>query len=344
MKIEVCSTKQDEQSWRDFVDNHAQATGYHRWGWKEVVEKSFGWPTVYLMATELGTVKGILPIVLQDSWLFGRSASSMPLLQGGGILATDSSSAGALLQHAIGMARSAGAKYLELRHLSDPKLGLPVRADKIRSVLTIDEDSERMFKSLDSRLRTSIRKGIKAGLVAEFGGSELVDEFYSVFAHNMRDLGTPVYPKRFFENVSVMLAPNVHICIVRDGVKPVASALLIGYRDAIESAWASSIRQFLHLKPNQFLHWNVICFAASKGYRTLDFGRSSIGTGTHNYKAQWGAATVPLYWFYWSPKSEASVAADRRDPKFRVAIRAWQTLPLPIANWLGPAIVRHLPS
>lgn len=344
MKIEVCSTKEHEQ-WRNFVDNHVHATGYHRWEWKEVVQDSFGWPTFYLMASEFGTVKGILPIVLQDSWLLGKSASSMPLLQGGGILATDSKAAEALLQRAIEISATAGAKYLELRHQSDPKLGLPMRTDKIRDVLTIDEDTERMFKSLDSRLRTSIRKGSKAGLVASFGGRDLLDEFYSVFAHNMRDLGTPVYSKSFFANVLAALTPDVHICVVRDKNKPVASAFLIGYRDAIESAWASSIRESLPLKPNQFLHWSVVCFAADKGYRVLDFGRSSAGSGTHNYKAQWGCETFPLYWYYWAPNSVgASVAANRQDPKFRLAIRAWQKLPLTIANWLGPTVVRHFPS
>jgi FemAB-related protein (PEP-CTERM system-associated) len=344
MKIEVCSTKEHEQSWRNFVDNHVHATGYHRWEWKTVVENSFGWPTFYLMASELEAVKGILPIVVQDSWVLGKSASSMPLLQGGGILATDSMAAEALLQRAIEVSTTVGAKYLELRYQSDPKLGLPMRTDKIRDVLTIDEDTERMFGALDSRLRTSIRKGTKAGLVADFGGRELLDDFYSVFARNMRDLGTPVYAKSFFENVIASLAPNVHICVVRDGIKPVASAFLIGYRDAIESAWASSIRESLPLKPNQFLHWSVVCFAARKDYRVLDFGRSSVGSGTHNYKAQWGSATLPLFWYYWAPNTGRSVAVDRHDPKFRFAIRAWQKLPLTIANWLGPTVVRHLPS
>ena len=344
MKIEVCSTKEQERSWRNFVNNHVQATGYHRWEWKEVVENSFGWATFYLMASELGTVQGILPIVLQDSWLLGKSASSMPLLQGGGVLANDPEAAEALLQYAIDISQRSGAKYLELRYQSDPKLGLPMRKDKIRDVLAIDEDTERMFRSLDSRLRTSIRKGSNAGLVAEFGGRNLLDEFYFVFARNMRDLGTPVYAKSFFENVIASLAPNVHICVVRDGIKPVASAFLIGYRDAIESAWASSIRESLKLKPNQFLHWNVVCFAARKRYRVLDFGRSSVGSGTHNYKAQWGSETFTLYWCYWAPTIGRSVAVDRNDAKFRFAIRAWQKLPLTIANWLGPTVVRHLPS
>ena len=30
---------------------------------------------------------------------------------------------------------------------------------------------------------------------------ELLDGFYAVYARNMRDLGTPVYSKRFFRNI-----------------------------------------------------------------------------------------------------------------------------------------------
>ena len=62
------------------------------------------------------------------------------------------------------------------------------------------------------------------------GGVELLDDFYRVFAINMRDLGTPVYGKIFFRNILTILIGNAHLIIVKLQGKPVAAAFLLGHR------------------------------------------------------------------------------------------------------------------
>jgi FemAB-related protein (PEP-CTERM system-associated) len=344
MRIIRCKTSADIQRWRDFVRTCPESTSSHRWEWKQIIESRFAWPTFYCMAEEGGSVRGILPLVLQKSWLFGNGISSMPLLQGGGIVAETPEVATQLLLEASIIAQAVGAKYVEFRHERDQGLGLPIRTDKVKALLPIPGDPERMWRGLDPRVRTSIRKGEKAGLNAEMGGEELLDEFYAVFSQNMRDLGTPVYDRRFFWEILKAFPEQAHICIVRSQGDAVACDFLLGFRETIESVWAASIRKYLPLKPNMFLHWNVLRFATQHGYRTLDFGRSTVGSGPHRYKMQWGSIEVPLHWSYWSPDGKQLPAMDRHQPKFQFAIRAWQRLPLAIANWVGPSLVRHLSS
>lgn len=330
--------------WDSFVNNHQDSTNYHRWHWKSIIENNFGWQSLPLMAEENGQLRGILPLFFQNSRLLGKWVSSVPLFQAGGIVADTPDAASALLHEACALTERLGAKYLELRQ-SVPQIdGLTVRGDRVKAILPVQTDAQKMLQSLHSRVRTSIRKAEKSSLTAQFGSADLLDEFYGVFARNMRDLGTPVYHKRVFADILAAFPGESFIAIVRSQGKPVACDFLLGYRNAMESAWAASIRVYLPLKPNMFLHWKAFRFAAEHGYSIFDFGRSTSGSGPHRYKMQWGSQEIPLPWSYWSPQKQQVQALNRHNPKVQLAISAWRSLPLAIANRLGPALVKHLPS
>jgi hypothetical protein len=122
----------------------------------------------------------------------------------------------------------------------------------------------------------------------------------------------------------------------------VAGAFLLGFRNILEVGWASSYRKFLHLKPNMFLYWNILTFGADHGYEFLDFGRSSRGSSTFDFKAQWGAIPSDLHWGYWL-NDHASVPTTRQG-EMQMVSRMWQKLPLAVTNVLGPKLVRHIPG
>ena len=65
-----------------------------------------------------------------------------------------------------------------------------------------------LFEELGSKVRAQIRKAQKFEFETHIGGAELVDDFYRVFARNMRDLGTPVYDKVFFANIFSNVDPS----------------------------------------------------------------------------------------------------------------------------------------
>ena len=334
----------DAQRWREFVNTHGECSSYHRWEWKRVIENTFGWHTLFLLAADGQKVMGILPLALQDSWLFGRWLSSVPIVQGGGIAAETPEAGQALLEAAIRLTVQLRAKYLELRNSPVRGLGLQTRSDKVRAVLEIAPNTSVMWNHLDPKVRNLVRKGINNGLSAEFGRAELIDEFYRIFARNMRDLGTPVYGKSLFAEVTSAFPEDSRICLVRHQGKTIAAAFLLGFRRTIESLWASSFRESLSLSPNMFLYWNVIAFASQHGYQVLDFGRSTTGSSTHRFKMQWGTSDIPLFWSYWLPRGRELPSMDRHNTKFHAAIRLWRKLPVGLANRVGPRLVRHLPS
>jgi serine/alanine adding enzyme len=344
MNIHFCKTEADREKWDAFVETHPDGTKFHLWNWRNVIENSFGWQTFNVMAVEGANIRGILPLAWKKSRLFGSFVSSLPFISGGGVLATDHEAEKFLIDEAIRLTRELKADYLELRHREDHRLDLPTQSNRVTVLVPLNPDPEKMWASLDSRVRTSIRKSMKSGLAAQYGGEELVDEFYAVFAENMRDLGTPVYSQRFFLEILRGFPGKAEICVVRHGGKAVAAAFLNGYRGVIEPQWAASTRRSLALKPNMFLHWNVICHAAELSFRVLDFGRSWVDSGAYDYKMKWGGKAVPLHWSYWRPEGDHSNSVSRRDPKFQMFIRAWQKLPLPLTTMIGPRLVRYFPS
>jgi serine/alanine adding enzyme len=344
MNLVYAKSDADGTRWEEFVRASLAATCYHRWNWKQVIERSFGWPTYYLMAEEGSRVAGLLPLVWQKSALFGSFLTSLPFLNAGGILADSKQAERALLEEAVAIARRVGASSIEFRHREPHDLGLPVKTNKVTMILPIHSDCELTWKALGAKTRNLVRKAQSFGMKAEFGGADCLDEFYVVFAHNMRELGTPVYSRTFFAQILQAFPRDTFLCRIRHEGVTIAVSFLCAFRERIESVWSSALHTHFHLKPNMFLYWSLLGHFGSKGYRLFDFGRSSIGSGTYAFKQQWGAQPVPLYWYTWL-SSGVSELPERNpeNPKYKLAIRVWQKLPLPVTNLIGPLVVRCLP-
>jgi FemAB-related protein (PEP-CTERM system-associated) len=210
---------------------------------------------------------------------------------------------------------------------------------EVRLPPTVDH----MWKKISTGLRNKIRKGQKSDLRVQWAGYDGIDTFYDVFALNMRNLGTPVYPKRWFQEIYRATPDSIHILNLWSGDRPVASAFLIGYGDTLELPWSASApdsrKQYSHV----LLYWTFLEWAIQNGYQTMDLGRCTPGGGTYEFKRHWGCDEKAMQWYYWSPPGSALPETRTDNKKFKLAIEAWKHLPLSVANRLGPHIVRALP-
>jgi FemAB-related protein (PEP-CTERM system-associated) len=329
------------------VDRAAGSTLYHLYGWRRIIERSFGHRTHYLSAIDTtSTLAGVLPLVQLESRMFGHMLVSLPFFNYGGICADVEGARQALLDSAIGLARSCGVDFIELRHdeREEPwQRRLSRKSAKVSMRMALPGSANELWKSLGSKLRSQVQRPRKDGMTALVGREELLDGFYDVFAANMRDLGTPVYSKRFFENILREFPGRTWIATVLRGRQPVASGLLAGFRDRIEIPWASSLRQFNRSSPNMLLYWTALEFGCAQGFRQFDFGRSTPEEGTYRFKEQWGARPHPLHWYYWLPDGRPMPQVNPRNPKYRAAIAVWQHLPLSLTRLIGPGIVKYIP-
>lgn len=333
---------------RDRVDRYVASSGvstlYHRTGWKDLIEDVFNHRVIYLLAEGGdGVIRGILPMAHIKSRLFGNYFVSMPYFNYGGVCADDETARNALLGEAAGIARRSNAEFLELRQTVRLGNGMPVKEKKVAMTLALPPAFEELWCTFPSKLRSQILRPQKEGLTFRIGGPEEVDPFYKVFSRNMRDLGTPVYPKKFFSAIFRYFPESTRVGTVYRGEEPLASGLLCGFKDRLEIPWASSLREFNRLSPNMLLYWGSLRFACESGYKLFDFGRSTPGEGTYRFKEQWGAKPEPLYWHYWLRVNTGLPELNPSNRKYAAAIALWKLLPLPVANAVGPRIVRNLP-
>lgn len=338
----IVTASLDAASWDQFVERHPEASGYHLTAWRSIFEDVFGHRTLNLSAMRDDRVVGILPLVEFRSRLFGRFAVSLPFVNQGGVVADDEEAARRLVDRAIEEARSRGLDHIELRHERRCFLDLADKQHKVSMRLRLPDTSEALWNQLDRKVRNQIRKAEKSGIVASGGGAELMDAFYDVFAENMRDLGTPVYPRAFFASVMERFPARTRIHVVRLGEDVVASSLTFAWRDSIEVPWASSLRRHRDKSPNNLLYWAMLQQAIADRRRVFDFGRSTPNEGTYHFKSQWGAEPGPMHWEYWLA-SGALPDQSPANPKYRAAIAVWRRLPLWVSNRVGPHLVRNLP-
>ncbi len=330
--------------WDDYVEQHEQGSIYQKSEWKRIIENHFGKKTFYIYTLNDQKITGVLPLILFKSRLFGTFIISVPYVNYGGMLYSDAESEKLLLAEAEKIRIETGADFVELRNLTNQHEGLTLKTQKVTFFLDLPETDEELFAGFKSKLRSQIRRPLKEEMYSKIGGLELLDAYYAIFCRNMRDLGTPVYSKSFFKTILEESPDNSNIVIVYTKEhKAVGCAFLIGSKKRMEIPWASTLREYNRLSPNMLLYWEILKFSIEKGYKQFDFGRCSKDSGTYKFKKQWGATEQQLYWFYLLPEGQKLPEINPNNPKYKLAIAAWQKMPLFMTKIIGPQVVKNLP-
>lgn len=333
--------------WNSFVESRSSRNIYLLDGWTQLARDVFRHRVAFIEARlDSGELIGVLPLVRQKSLLLGNFATSIPFFNYGGAESDDPAVVGAMMDRARDLAREWGCSYLEFRD-AQPRAGeWIVRKDKVSMILPLPDNFEALSKQLGSKLRSQVKRTDREEPSVRIGAGELVDAFYGVFAHNMRDLGTPVYPKKFFKAIVAKFPQCARLLVVESRGKPVAAAFLVIDRNRAEIPWAACLDDAKSLGFNMKLYWEVLRFTVESKCTEFDFGRSSVDAGTYKFKKQWGAQPIQLYWHRWErnlrPASLDAVSTSRGGV-FDRATALWQKLPLSIANTLGPIISPKLP-
>jgi hypothetical protein len=157
-------------------------------------------------------------------------------------------------------------------------------------------------------------------------------------------LGTPVYPRRFFDEVLAGLGDKISVMVVYLEGTPVSTALLVRWRDSIKVPWAATLHSVNPMAINMRLYWELLQHAIDLRCQKFDFGRCTRDAGTYRFKAQWGALPIQLYWRTHALEDVDSVTTVLNNrSKLDGAVRIWSKLPLTVANLLGPTISHRLP-
>ena len=330
----------DAAAWDAFVFATPEATFFHRVCWQSVIERAFGHRTHYLLAESAGAIVGVLPLTEVKSRLFGHSLVSNVFCVYGGIVAANDAARLALDGAAQQLARDLNVGHLEYRQLQSSHADWPKQDLYFTFRKAIDPDVEANMLAIPRKQRAMVRKGIKHGLVGELDPT--VDRFFKLFADNVKRHGTPALPKRYFALLREVFGADCEVLTVLHQGEVISSVLSFYFRDEVLPYYAGDREDARHLAANDFKYWELMRRACERGYRVFDYGRSKRGTGQFDFKKNWGFEPQPLHYEYYLVTAPRVPEHNPTNPKYRLFIEMWKRLPTPVANAIGPHIVKHL--
>ncbi|PYX67393.1 MAG: FemAB family PEP-CTERM system-associated protein [Acidobacteria bacterium] len=331
----------ESEKWEGFVARCRDATFFHRIGWREIIEEIFGHRCHYLVAERDGRWSGVMPLAVIRSRLFGHALVSLPFAVYGGPAADDTESAGALISAADNLARTLGVDYLEVRNTQSRCSEWPRQDLYVTFRKDISPDVEANMLAIPRKQRAMVRKGIKNGLVSEIDMS--ANRFFALYADNVHRHGTPPFPRRYFARLMKVFGDACEVQTIVDAKgHPISTVMSFYFRDEVLPYYAGDTASARDLAANDFKYWELLRRACERGVRVFDYGRSKRGTGSYDFKKNWGFEATPLAYEYQLLKRARVPENNPLNPKYASFIAIWRRLPRPVANALGPMIVRNL--
>jgi len=331
---------EDNERWDQFVLSCSKATFFHRSGWKKVIEEAFGHKTWYLYAENNGKIEGVLPLVEIKSLLFGHSISALPFCVYGGIASNSEIVRQKLESAASELAQQQQVDYLEYRNMYPVHSDWPAKDLYFTFRKPIDPDVEKNLLAIPRKQRAMVRKGIKNELKGDVDDD--IERFFFAYSRSVHRLGTPVFSKKYFQLLKETFADQCEILTVHNDGKTLSSVMSFYFRDEVLPYYGGSTSDARTVAANDFMYWELMRRSCVNGYKLFDFGRSKRNTGSFSFKKNWGFDAQPLYYEYQLIKSTKIPNHNPSNPKYKFFIQAWQKLPLSVANWVGPHIVKNL--
>jgi FemAB-related protein (PEP-CTERM system-associated) len=328
-------------AWDAFVMACPQATFFHRAGWQAILREVFRHDTYFLYAHEQGRITGVLPLAHVKSLLFGNALTGLPFAVYGGVAADDEASAVALENEAQQLALKLGVQHLELRHVQRRHEDWPEQDLYVTFRKAILPDEEANMLAIPRKQRAMVRKGIKNELKSEI--DEGVERFFALYADNVHRHGTPAQSRRYFQALRDTFGSDCEVLtVVAPDGRPLSSVLSFYFRNEVLPYYAGDDVAARELAANDFKYWELMRRACARGIQVFDYGRSKLGTGPFAFKKNWGFEPTPLHYEYCLYKRDAVPQNNPANAKYKLMIETWRRMPLGLANWLGPFVVRSL--
>ena len=334
----------DSPRWDAFVSAHPHGTPFHLTAWKKSIEVTFGYRSVYLLAEEDGRIRGLLPLFLVQNILVGKALLSVPFAVYGGILAESAEVRDALAAHVKSLGCALGVQYVELRNAhADQCAGFSRVSRYVTFLQPIGPDEKAMLEAIPRKTRYMVRKALKTGFSARQQREDL-GTFFDLYSNSLRRLGTPSFPRKHFVRLMENFGEAADVREVLLEGKVVSAVMSFYFRDQVLPYYGASDPAFNTVAPNNFMYFDLMCWAGKNGFRVFDFGRSKkSGGGSYDFKSHWGMVEKELPYEMLLVKRKHLPNYSPLNPVFQLPIKVWQRLPLPLTRAVGPFLLRLVP-
>jgi len=334
---------QTHREWDAFVQDHAQGSPFHLVSWKTTIEESFGYKPFYLVARQAGRICGVLPLFAVENAVIGRVLISTPFAVYGGILADGEASKRALYDRAREVGGELEVQHIEFRNaFPEQCVGEPNVTRYVSFAQPLLPDADATLESIPKKTRNLVRKALKQPFRMTYGVQNL-NHFEDLYATNMRRLGTPCFPSKYFANLVKNFGGMVDVREVWLDDKPMAASLNFLFREEMHIYYAAADTRFNALGPNTFMYYEHLCWAGKNGYKSFDFGRCKRGTGVFEFKRHWNTTMRELPYEVVLVRRKELPNFTPTNPRFKLAIQIWKRVPLWLTRLIGPRLIRFFP-
>jgi len=315
---------------------------YHSMNWIKAIEESYKLKSFIIALIDDKKILNAIPFFLIKSSLFGKKLVSMPYGDYGGFLFSDTK-VGWLIKELENLARKNDVDYIEIR---EPDLKLEknlesfgTKSTYLNFILNLDRPLEDIWKSVDKKVRNSIRKAEKNHVRGIEGNRKDLEEFYRLYLSTMKKLGSPPHSFDFFDNVFKFCSNNVKLLFAIYEDKKIAASIFFLYNKKIYYWKNVSNHEYLHLRPNDLILYKMIELGQKKKYEALDLGRSRMNTGGFLFKKRWGGKMTELKYYYRLFRDVK--IPDPEEEKYKFLGKLWKILPMFLIKRLGPVIRKN---
>lgn len=330
--------------WNKIVEESKEGKIYHLGQWGELLKKVHGQKLVYLEEE-----KGVFPLALVRSFIFGNRLVSLPFADYGGPCAIDSPIAERLIARADEEARKLDVDFLEVRAPAEKyfnifeKLGFTKREnDYLSFIVDLNPELEALWENIGSKNRNKIKRAENGGVrVKEARDESGLKVFYDIYLKTMKRLGSPPQPYDFFRKIfQIFLPDNIIIILAYINDKAIAGGLFFIYKDTVHHAYSCSLKKGFVPGANNLICWQAIRLAKNRGLKLLDLGRTRPGAGNLAFKQGWGGKRISQPYFYKFYKKELK---ERQEIKYKKFSEIWaRFLPKFLADKIGPWLIKQI--
>jgi FemAB-related protein (PEP-CTERM system-associated) len=333
----------DTAQWDDFVRRHPFGTPFHLTAWKKTIEDTFSYEPQYLIATCGENVRGVLPLFFVQNFAVGKVLLSTPFAVYGGALTDSPETAAAISAEVRKLSEALRVGHTELRNAyPEQRIGYTEIATHLTFVGPIGPDEEQVQLSIPRKTRRIVRKSLEQGFETRIEKTN-PEVFEQLYARNLRKLGTPAFPHRYFAALLRNFKSEVEIREVWMGSQAVAAVLTFYFRDQVLPYYGASDERYNAQAPATYMYYDLMRSAGKAGYTIFDFGRSKVESGSTHFKSHWGLQERPLPYEILLVQRKELPNFTPTNPLYQYPIRLWQKLPLPVTRTVGPYFIKLFP-
>lgn len=333
-----------EANWDALLSTHPRATFFHGAAWAQTLAAAYGFPCRYIMGTQTGQLRALLPLIEARSWLRGPRGVSLPFTDECPPLVSPGVSAQSLLDIVLRDGTARSWKYLELRGGLECFENIPESTSFYRHVLPLGENAEKTFEKFESSVQRAIRKAEHSGVSVQFGtGLEFVRAYYRLHCRTRTRHGAPPQPFRFFRSLCEHALQKGHgfVALAMHEGRAIAGAVFLKFGAQAIYKFSASDERRQELRGANLVIWHSLRKLIEEGVRELNFGKTSLSNdGLRRFKRGWGAEESLIHYarYCFAPQTFVKMP----DLAAGAQARVFAVLPVFLSRWIGRAAYAHL--